>query len=59
MVSGKKLYSNKVIYEKIRLKLPKYMVPSNIFILKKMLKNANGKIDRAKIKKIYETKATI
>ena len=34
------------------------MVPSNIFILKKMLKNANGKIDEQRLKK-FETKATI
>ncbi len=59
VVSGKKIYSNKYVYENIRIKLPKYMIPSNIFLTKKMLKNANGKIDRVKIKKIYETKTII
>ena len=35
------------------------MIPSNIFLLKKMPKNANGKIDRAKLEKIYEKKTII
>ena len=59
VVCGKKITSNKYIYEKISVKLPKYMIPSNIFLIKKMLKNPNGKIDRAKIKKIYEAKTFI
>ena len=35
------------------------MIPSNIFLIRKMPKNANGKIDRVKLKKIYEKKTII
>lgn len=59
VVSSKKIRSKKYIYKELRLKLPSYMIPSNIFLLKKMPKNANGKIDRAKLKRIYEKKTII
>ena len=59
VVSAKKIYSKEYIYKELRLKLPSYMIPSNIFLLRKMPKNANGKIDRVKLKKIYEKKTII
>ena len=59
VVSSKKIRSKEYIYKELRLKLPSYMIPSNIFLLKKMPKNANGKIDRAKLEKIYEKKTII
>jgi D-alanine--poly(phosphoribitol) ligase subunit 1 len=59
VISGKKIKSKEYIYQQSRLKLPPYMIPSNIFLVKKMPKNANGKIDRVKLKGIYEKKTII
>tara|TARA_B100000886_G_scaffold303318_1_gene233922 strand:- start:5000 stop:6529 length:1530 start_codon:yes stop_codon:yes gene_type:complete len=59
VVSTKKINSKEHIYKELRLKLPSYMIPSNIFLIRKMPKNANGKIDRVKLKKIYEKKTII
>ena len=36
--------------EQIKTKVPKYMIPQEIFVLKKLPLNANGKIDRIKLK---------
>lgn len=36
--------------------LPKYFMPQAIFIIKNLPKNLNGKIDRSKIRKVYEKK---
>jgi acyl-coenzyme A synthetase/AMP-(fatty) acid ligase len=35
------------------------MIPSNIYLVSNLIKNANNKIDRIKIKKIYEKRTFI
>ena len=47
------------IYDFLQKKIPNYMIPSNIFLVKKLLKNSNGKLDRKKISKIYAKKTII
>lgn len=47
------------IYKELRKKLPYYMIPSNIYLVSNLIKNANNKIDRIKIKKIYEKRTFI
>ena len=53
---------NKLSREKINLyilkHLPKYFLPNYIFFCKDLIKNANDKIDKYKLKKIYEEKIT-
>jgi D-alanine--poly(phosphoribitol) ligase subunit 1 len=44
------------IYKELKKKLPYYMIPSNVYLVGNLIKNANNKIDRIKIKKIYEKK---
>jgi len=41
------------IHDYLKEKLPKYMLPNEIFIFDKLPHNRNGKIDRAKIKADY------
>ena len=38
----------------VKDKLPKYMFPNQTFLLLRMPYNANGKIDRLCLKKLYE-----
>lgn len=42
------------ILEKAKLKLPKYMCPNEVIKLDVMPHNANGKIDRVKLKEMYK-----
>jgi D-alanine--poly(phosphoribitol) ligase subunit 1 len=42
------------IFRKLRQKLPSYMIPSRLEIVDSLLYNANGKIDRIALKKIFE-----
>ena len=44
--------SEKDIYNFLKGRIPKYMLPSKIFILNNLPLNANGKIDRKELKKI-------
>ena len=46
---GDKL-EEKILLEKAKEKLPSYMCPNEIHCLEKMPYNANGKIDRVKLK---------
>ena len=36
--------------------LPKYFLPNRFFISKSLPKNSNGKIDKKKIRRVYENK---
>jgi len=47
------------IYNTLQKQLPYYMIPSNIYLVSNLIKNANNKIDRVKLKKIYEKKTFI
>ena len=47
------------IYKELKKKLPYYMMPSNIYLVSNLIKNSNNKIDRIKIKKIYEKRTFI
>lgn len=44
----------KVVYRALKDKIPAYMLPSKIFIVKDFELNANGKIDRKQLRKYYE-----
>lgn len=44
------------ISESLQKLLPKYMLPSRLIRLERMLYNSNGKIDRTRLKAIYENK---
>lgn len=48
--------NEKSIYQLLKGKLPRYMLPSLIFIIDEMPLNLNGKIDRILLKKIMERK---
>ncbi len=50
----KKDITGREILSKLKEKLSKYMVPSRVNILEKMPINANGKIDRNKLKEEYQ-----
>lgn len=52
LYTGKKL-EKKVISEKLSEKLPKYMMPNRYLYLEEMPRNANGKIDRKRLKELY------
>jgi D-alanine--poly(phosphoribitol) ligase subunit 1 len=39
----------------IKTKIPKYMFPNSIWHLNEMPHNLNGKVDRVKLKKMYES----
>jgi len=57
-IKNKKL-KKEAIYNALEKQLPYYMIPSNIFMVSGLLKNANNKIDRVKLKKIYEKRTFI
>lgn len=57
-IKNKRL-NKEMIYKELRKKLPYYMIPSNIYLVSNLIKNANNKIDRTKIKKIYEKRTFI
>ena len=57
-IKNKKL-KKEAIYNTLEKQLPYYMIPSNIYLVSNLLKNANNKIDRVKLKKIYEQKTFI
>lgn len=57
-IKNKKL-KKEVIYNALKKQLPYYMIPSNIFMVSNLLKNSNNKIDRVKLKKIYEKRTFI
>ncbi len=59
VLSGSISKDRNYLNSELRRKLPNYMIPSNVFIINKMLKNKNGKIDRNRILKTYEQKATL
>ena len=40
------------IKEELKNKIPQYMIPSKIKLMKILPKNANGKIDRKKLKEV-------
>ena len=50
--------TNKIPKEKIinylRLNLPIYMIPKNLYFIKKFPLNKNGKVDRSKLLKLYQ-----
>lgn len=41
------------IFKELKHKLPKYMLPSELFVYEKFPYNRNGKIDRVKLKELY------
>ena len=49
---GDKELTEKEILQKAKTKLPNYMLPNEVCKLEKMIYNANGKIDKNKLKKI-------
>jgi D-alanine--poly(phosphoribitol) ligase subunit 1 len=57
-IKNKKL-KKETIYNMLEKQLPYYMIPSNIYMVNNLIKNANNKIDRVKLKKIYEKKTFI
>ena len=57
-IKNKKL-KKEAIYNTLEKQLPYYMIPSNIYLVNNLIKNANNKIDRVKLKKIYEKKTFI
>lgn len=50
--TGENLSAKKLI-EGVRDRLPKYMIPNKFFILEQMPHNANGKIDKKELKRLY------
>ena len=56
VIACNELDKKEYIYNTLKKKLPIYMIPSKIFLVKNLLKNRNNKIDRKKIKDIYEKK---
>ena len=54
VIACSELDKKEYIYSHLKKTLPIYMIPSKIFLLKNLPKNKNGKIDRKKIKEIYE-----
>ena len=57
-IKNKKL-KKEAIYNTLEKQLPYYMITSNIYLVNNLIKNANNKIDRVKLKKIYEKKTFI
>ncbi len=49
---GKQI-ADEAIREVLKAKVPEYMIPNNIIYLEKLPYNANGKIDRKKLKEVY------
>ena len=56
VIACNELDKKEYIYNTLKKKLPIYMIPSKIFLVKNLLKNRNNKIDRKKMKDIYEKK---
>ena len=54
VISSSQKISKKEVYLFIKRYLPNYFLPQEIFLVKDLPKNFNGKIDRALIKKNYE-----
>lgn len=54
VISSSQKISKKEVYFFIKKYLPNYFLPQEIFFVKDLPKNFNGKIDRALIKKNYE-----
>ncbi len=52
-VEGRKLNKNKII-NKLRTKLPNYMIPKEVRIFNKFPVNKNNKLDRVTIKKMFD-----
>lgn len=50
--SGQNLTSKDILLG-VRDRLPKYMLPNKMFFLENMPHNANGKIDKKMLQKIY------
>ncbi len=48
--------SENEIYKFLKKRLPKYMLPARIIIIDKMPVNANGKIDRIQLKRLWDEK---
>lgn len=44
-----------LVYEQVKKNVPVYMIPDEIIRIKELPKNANGKIDRLQLLKIYQT----
>lgn len=45
-----------LVYEQVKKNVPVYMIPDEVIRIKELPKNANGKIDRLQLLKIYQTK---
>tara|TARA_Y100000389_G_scaffold203999_1_gene254462 strand:+ start:2940 stop:4463 length:1524 start_codon:yes stop_codon:yes gene_type:complete len=56
VISISKKISKEEVYSFIKKHLPKYFLPQELFFVKDLPKNFNGKIDRALIRKNYEKK---
>ena len=54
VISSKKNINKFILLKFIKKFLPNYFLPQEIFIVKNLKKNFNGKIDRNGIKKFYE-----
>lgn len=46
--------SESEIYRFLKKRLPKYMLPARIIVIDKMPMNANGKIDRLQLKRLWD-----
>ena len=44
-----------LVYEQVKNNVPVYMLPDEVIRIKELPKNANGKIDRIQLLKIYQT----
>ena len=53
LLLGQNLTSKDILLG-VRDRLPKYMLPNKMFFLENMPHNANGKIDKKMLQKIYE-----
>lgn len=51
-IEGKKINERNVV-EKLKKKLPSYMIPKELKILRKFPVNKNNKVDRTVLKKIF------
>ena len=51
---GKKS-DKELVYEQVKNNVPVYMLPDEVIRIKELPKNANGKIDRIQLLKIYQT----
>ena len=51
----KKIEKSEILFF-LKKYLPKYFLPKYVFFTKNLPKNSNNKVDRVKLKKIYEKK---